>query len=295
MQYGFILPLAEIEANLRLAQEVEEAGWDAVFVWEGLYGPDAWAMLAAIAMRTQRVRIGTMLTPVPRRRPWKLASETLTVDHLSNGRLILGVGLGAPDTGYDKVGEETDRKIRAELLDEGLDIITALWTGKPVTYEGKHYQVKDFSGMDSHKILSHIPIWVVGGWPRKKSMLRVARYDGLLPNKIVGNKPTTNVTPEDVLEAHAITPDDIREMKAFIDKHRTSTRPFDIVMEGTTPGDDPEAASAIVRPLAQAGATWWLEADWTGTTIEKLSKRIKQGPPRIDYQNTLDHQYIEQT
>ncbi len=119
-----ILPDGHVLTAVELAQKVEAAGWDGFFVWEPVWGVDSWVTLAAVAMRTKHIRLGTMLTPVSRRRPWKLASETATLDHLSNGRLILSVGLGASDSGFDTFGEETNRKIRAELLDEGLDIIT---------------------------------------------------------------------------------------------------------------------------------------------------------------------------
>ena len=135
-------------------------------------------------MYTERIRIGTMLTPVSRRRPWKLASEAATLDHLSNGRVILPVGLGALNVGFEQFGEETERKVRAELLDEGLDIITGLWSQKAFHYEGKHYHVQTTWGTLSLQ-QPRIPIWVTGAWPpHMKSMRRALRYDGLLPNKM---------------------------------------------------------------------------------------------------------------
>ena len=127
MRYGFVYPGGDARDAAECAREAERAGWDGFFVWEPVWGVDAWITLAGVAMRTKRIRIGTMITPVSRRRPWKLASETATLDRLSNGRLILAVGLGATDTGFIQFGEETDRKTRAELLDEGLDIVTGLW------------------------------------------------------------------------------------------------------------------------------------------------------------------------
>ncbi|HZC76599.1 MAG TPA: LLM class flavin-dependent oxidoreductase, partial [Ktedonobacterales bacterium] len=146
MQYGFVIPRGDIHSIVGLAQDAEAAGWDGVFYWDGICIPgagemhDPWVTLAAIALRTQRVRIGAMLTPIARRRPWKLARETVTVDHLSGGRLVLPVGLGAlDDLGFAGVGEPTDRKARAELLDEGLAILTGLWSGEPFSFTGKHY------------------------------------------------------------------------------------------------------------------------------------------------------------
>ena len=276
MQYGLTLPTTVDARTLaELAHEAEEVGWDGVFYWVIIFGNDPWVALAAVAMRTERIRMGTMLTPVSRRRPWKLAGETVTLDHLSNGRLILPVGLGAPDTGFDKVGEETDRKVRAKMLDEGLDVLTGLWSGHPFSYSGEHYHIQDVTFSPTPLQSPRIPIWVVGAWPRMKSMRRVLRYDGVLPMKMNDDGSFAEMTPAD-----------IQAMKTFIDEQRSQTSPFDIVMEGETPGDDYEKAAAIVGPLAQAGVTWWLEAVWaspqTRGGLEGMRTRIKQGPPRID-------------
>ena len=278
MQYGFIIPHGNIHELAELAHEAEEAGWDGVFYWDGIYikeaGPmyDPWIVLAAMALRTKRVRLGLILTPPSRRRPWKLARETVTLDHLSHGRLILPVGLGAlEDGGFTRVGEITDRKQRAELLDESLEILTGLWSGKPFSFQGKHYHVEEMTFLPPPVQSPRIPIWVVGAWPSQKSMRRVLRYDGLLPGKITdGDAPAT------------ITPEDIRTMKAYIDQNRSLTTPFDIVQEGETPGDDQQRAREIVRPYAEAGATWWTESRWSFPPIEELRQRIQQGPPRID-------------
>ncbi len=276
MQYGLTLPTTVDARTLaELAHEAEEVGWDGVFYWDIIFGNDPWVALAAVAMRTERIRMGTMLTPVSRRRPWKLAGETVTLDHLSNGRLILPVGLGAPDTGFDKVGEETDRKVRAKMLDEGLDVLTGLWSGHPFSYSGEHYHIQDVTFSPTPLQSPRIPIWVVGAWPRMKSMRRVLRYDGVLPMKMNDDGSFAEMTPAD-----------IQAMKTFIDEQRSQTSPFDIVMEGETPGDDYEKAAAIVGPLSQAGVTWWLEAVWaspqTRGGLEGMRTRIKQRPPRID-------------
>ena len=129
MKYGFVFPKGDPNAAISFAQEAEKAHWDGFFMWEPVWGVDAWITLSAIAMRTKRIRLGTMITPVSRCRPWKLASETASLDQISKGRVVLSVGLGALDTGFDEFGEVTDRKTRAELLDEGLEIITGLWKG----------------------------------------------------------------------------------------------------------------------------------------------------------------------
>jgi hypothetical protein len=260
VKYGFVLPFGDARTAANLARDAEQAGWDAFFVWEPVWGIDAWVALTAAAMVTEKIRLGTMLTPVSRMRPWKLASETATLDNLSGGRVILAVGFGAIDTGFAEFGEATDRKTRAELLDEGLDIVTGLWRGQPFEYNGKHYRIKPTGfHMPPPPVQKPIPIWVVGAWKSEKSMTRVLKYDGLLPNVMKDGKHVP------------ATPEDIR-----------ATTPFDIVWEGTTPGDHRLKAKSMVQPYADAGATWWNETAWEEKDIDKVRERIKQGPPRID-------------
>src|SRR3990170_2780945 len=142
MKYGFVLPHGDARTAAEFAAEAEAAGWDGFFVWEPVWGVDAWVSLTAAAMRTSTIRLGTLLTPLSRMRPWKLASESATLDNLSNGRVIISVGLGALDTGFAAFGEVTERRTRAELLDEGLEILTGLWRGQPFQFTGVHYQVR---------------------------------------------------------------------------------------------------------------------------------------------------------
>src|SRR5829696_6577001 len=162
MKYGFVIPGGDVPEIVEVAVEIEKAGWDGVFVAEMVYGTDAWVTLGAMAARTTRVMLGTLLTPVSRRRPWKRASEAATLDRLSRGRAVLSVGLGAIDTGFAEVGEETDRKVRAELMDEGLEVMEKLWAGKPFKFEGKHYKV-DWSNRWSYSPFEkeRVPVWVV--------------------------------------------------------------------------------------------------------------------------------------
>ena len=183
MRFGAVLPAGTATEQLELALLAEDAGWDGVFVWEAAYGPDAWTMLAAMAARTSRVRLGTMLTPLPWRRPWKVASQVATLDQLSGGRAILGVGVGAVDTDLPATGEVTDLRGRAELLDEGIDLIRMLWEGGR-SYHGQHYDYQtgrlDLSSA-ARPVQDRIPIWVVGVWPAPRSMRRVLRCDGIIP------------------------------------------------------------------------------------------------------------------
>src|SRR5262249_24471553 len=175
MKYGIVLPSGDARVAADFAYVAEQAGWDGFFVAEAVWGIDAWVSLTAAAMRTERIRLGTDLTPLSRMRPWKLASETVTLDHLSNGRVLFSVGLGALDPGFEAFGEVTDRKTRAELLDEGLEILTGLWRGQPFSYDGKHYQIKETSFYPPPPPVQQprIPIRLVGAWPRMKSMQRV--------------------------------------------------------------------------------------------------------------------------
>ena len=273
VRYGFVIPTGGPREVAGRAREAEEAGWDGAFYWDGIaigemdtYDP--WVVMAAMAMRTERVRIGAMLTPPARRRPWKLARETMTLDHLSGGRLVLPVGLGATDDGgFSKVGEPTDRKTRAQRLDEALEILTGLWSGEPFSYRGEHYRLEEMTFRPPTLQRPRVPIWVVGAWPSERSMNRALRYDGVLVYTTRGE----------------VTPEDIEAIKAYVEEKRGTDAPFDIVWEGETPGDDPETAASIVRPYAEAGATWWIESPWTPPNApEDLSRRIRQGPPRID-------------
>jgi len=276
MNFGFVLPYGDASTAAELAYAAEQAGWNGFFVWEPVWGIDAWVSLTAAAMRTQTIRLGTMLTPLSRMRPWKLASETASLDNLSGGRVILAVGLGAIDTGFTAFGEVTDRKQRAELLDEGLDILTGLWKGQPFSYQGRHYQIQptDFMPPPPPVQQPRIPIWVVGAWPYEKSMRRALKFDGLLP---------TTIDPQH--GARQSKPGELREITGYIREQLGTDSPYDIIVEGETPGDNPNRAKKILHPWIQAGATWWLEAMWNAPRnedgLQLVRRRLEQGPPLI--------------
>lgn len=283
MRYGFVIPTGDPRTVADLAHDLEQHGWDGAFYWDGmaLSGTwdevggqiyDPWVVMAAMAMRTERVRIGAIVTPPSRRRPWKLARETMTLDHLSNGRLVVPVGLGAVDT-FGPFGEVTDRKTRAALLDESLEILTGLWSGEPFSFSGEHYQIGETTFRPPTVQRPRPPIWVVAAWPRPRSMARALRYDGILANFVDADGGMMGEG----------TPERYAEVAAYVAEHRTGPGPFDIIVEGVTPGDDPVAAAAQVRPYVQAGATWWIESPWTAPNQpEDLRRRIVAGPPRID-------------
>lgn len=277
MKFGFVLPRGDARTAADFALQAEASGWDGFFVWEPVWGIDAWVSLAAATMVTEKIRLGTMLSPLSRMRPWKIASETATLDNLSNGRVILSVGLGATDTGFEDFGEITDRVTRAQLLDESLEILTGLWSGKPFHHAGEHYQVKitdkTFQPPPPPVQQPRIPIWVVGAWPSKKSMHRALRFDGLLP-AILKDSGRVRMDP--------IQPGELVEIKRFINLNRESDGPFDIIVEGRTPDEDPLEAAQIISSYREAGATWWIEALWDEPDLEKVLSRIKQGPPLRD-------------
>jgi hypothetical protein len=276
MRYGFVLPGGTAKEQLDQAVLADRAGWDGVFVWEAAAGVDAWTLLAAMAQRTSRVRLGTMLTPLPWRRPWKVASQAATLDQVSDGRAVLAVGLGAVDTQLGQTGEVADRRTRAAMLDEGIDLIQGIWDGN-LRFEGKHYQM-DLEARDDllrvgRPVQPRVPIWVVGAWPRPKSMRRVLRCDGLLPVCF------------DEAGPRETRPEDIEAMLGWL-RERGGGRPgFDVVMEGETPVDANEAA-AIVAPWAAVGCTWWLDARWelphdSPERMRDVRERLGAGPPRV--------------
>ncbi|RPI94414.1 MAG: LLM class flavin-dependent oxidoreductase, partial [Chloroflexi bacterium] len=163
-------------------------------------------------------------------------------------------------------------KVRAELLDEGLDIITRLWAGEPFGYNGIHYQISPPPYPHPAPVQKpRIPIWVVGMWPHEKSVKRALRWDGWV----------TATQKTDGPGFAPITPDDIREMKAYVDANRPVAEPFDIVVEGESPLGDPQQAAAHVRSYAEAGATWWIESLWEHPQFTYLEARLRQGPPSI--------------
>jgi alkanesulfonate monooxygenase SsuD/methylene tetrahydromethanopterin reductase-like flavin-dependent oxidoreductase (luciferase family) len=268
MRYGVILPGGTATQQLAQAEAAERAGWDGVFVWEAAYGVDAWTLLAAIAARTERVRLGTMLTPLPWRRPWKVASQVVTLDQLSQGRAVLAVGLGAVATDLPDTGEAVGLRERADMMDEGIDLIRALWDGHG-HFAGAHYTYscdRDDLIRVGRPVQERIPIWVVGVWPRPKSMRRVLRCDGIIPQYSGGGGPAQ-----------------LRELREWLGQRGVSES-FDVLSEGETSSGDAEHAAAIVRPWRDAGATWWMETRWemphdSDARMREVEERIAAGPP----------------
>ena len=267
MEYGFVVPWGDAADVGDLAEAAEEAGWDGLFVWEPVWGVDAWISLALAAVRTSRIRLGTLLTPPSRRRPWELASQVATVDRLSNGRVTLSVGLGATDSGFATFGEECDRHVRAELMDECLDVVCGLWAGQPFAYTGQHYTVQpsDFPTISHVDQTPRVPIWCVGALGRPKSMQRALRWDGVIP-QVLDSAADGGARQADL--------DEIAALRAMIDEGPNPGA--DIVVEGEGTQHSPAA-------YADAGATWWIESMWGAmgehSPVAAAYDRLQDGPP----------------
>ena len=246
----------------RLAAEAEEAGWHGFFVWDQLRWEtpvrqvaDSWIALAAIATATERLRLGPMVTPLPRRRPVKVARETATLDLLSGGRLTLGVGIGGDSFAreFSKTGEQLNERARGQMLDEALDILTTAWSGEPVHHHGDHYRVDDMQFLPRPVQRPGVPVWIAGFPGNVKPMRRAARYDGFFPVNL----------------EH---PDQLAEVVATVTELRQdSTAPYDFVV-GLPLGVDP-------HPWQQAGATWWLsDFDPERMSSDQVRGVLRDGP-----------------
>jgi alkanesulfonate monooxygenase SsuD/methylene tetrahydromethanopterin reductase-like flavin-dependent oxidoreductase (luciferase family) len=274
LRAGVVISLATPREFADLAVAAEEAGWDTIFTWEAVWGQDAWVTLAAAAMRTSRIRLGTMLTPLPRIRPWDLAGRVATLDNLSGGRVQLAVGLGALHEGWLAFERDEGRKTRAEKLDEGLAIYDGLMRGQPFSYAGRHYSVEptDFFPPPPPVQQPRVPVWVVGAYPAARSMERAAQWDGIIPT-------TTDHTEDNPFSPAALmrVVSAVKEIRAF---KGLPWDGYDVVVEGMSEagGGDPTVAE-----WAEAGATFWVESDWSmgDEAVERHRRRIEAGPPTV--------------
>lgn len=284
MRFSINIPnfgdFADARAVATLAAAAEDAGWDGLFVWDhvvhdkhrrrGQPFGDPWMLLTAAALATSRIRLGTLVTPVARRRPEQLARQVATLDALSAGRVIFGAGLGGPiEDEFGSFGEPTDPVVLAEHLDESLGLLDRYWSGNPVDHDGKHYQVRDVTLRPATVQQPRPPVWLAAVWPNRKPVRRAARWDGVAPL-------FTNAT-------HGVAPaaEDVRDVVAYARKHGAGEK-FEFVVGGVSPGD-PARARDLIAPLAEAGATWWDERQLITTSdldrLEPTLRRISQGPP----------------
>lgn len=270
MRFGLSVPIfgefGDVRRLADLAAQAESLGWDGFFTWDHLVHPwpgagrtvDSTVVLTAVALATERVKFGPMVIPLARRRPAKIARELATLDHLSGGRLILSVGLGDAPQEFDNLGEASDHRTRAEMLDEALEVVTGLWSGERIDHEGRFYTARDAQFDPPSVQQPRIPVWVGGTWPRKGPLRRALRWDGYVP----------------LVHRGVITAADVRAMAAEIDKPG-----FDLVV--TEYGVNTGAATPAEAEAA--GAAWWIQSvfPWhEGRPIEDFLAALRRGPQR---------------
>jgi alkanesulfonate monooxygenase SsuD/methylene tetrahydromethanopterin reductase-like flavin-dependent oxidoreductase (luciferase family) len=274
VRFGVYVPtFGEYDAETLavLAAEAEAAGWDGFFIWDHLaWTPgenkdlaDTTVALTAIALATERIRLGALVTPLARRRPWKLAKEAATLDRLSGGRLILGAGLGAQGDMVPFVDGAPPHELAARL-DEGLELVASLWSGKRVSHQGEHFQITEAVLQPTPVQRPRIPIWIAGFWPNRPPFRRAARWDGALP----------------LARGHLLrdlSPEQLARCRDYISAHRRRSDPFDLVAFAAT---QPRTAKTV-DAYERAGATWWVEAvDPLADSLTEFRARIETGPIR---------------
>ena len=254
--------LAHPKMLAEVAVAAEEAGWDGVFLWDHIMyrepitdAGDPWIGLAAIAAATERVVLGPMVTPLPRRRPQIVARQAAALDQLSGGRFVLGAGLGLDRSGRElsAFGEEPDDKTRAAMLDESLQIIDGLWSGEVFTSTGIHYTVDDVRFLPRPVQGPRPPIWLAGRWPNRRPMRRAARWDGLFL-------------------IDQTDPGELASAAEFIEQERGTLDSFDLVTHRPY-GTDP-------APWIDAGATWWVTETPFESSAAAIFEVAEAGPPR---------------
>jgi Luciferase-like monooxygenase len=265
----------------------EESGWDGFFIWDhilltgrGLPVADAITTLAAIAAKTKKIKLGPMVTPVPRRRPWKLAKELITLDHLSNGRIILGAGIGDPDWEYTLFGENPNLRQRAKKLDEGLEIVSQMCSGE-IEYHGTQYDIQKEEIGPASLQKPRFPIWIGGMYGNKLPFRRAARWDGVFPIKMNIDellKPSESVRNWSSIW---LDPNQSSEIIQLITKYRGSLIGFDVANSGSTLNDPEKEARKKIRMFEEVRASWWLE--WVldaPSLVDDYKELILKGPPK---------------
>jgi len=282
MRFGFVVPYADPREFAGLAALGEQRGWDAVFTWESVWGQHAWVTLGAAAMVTERIRLGTLLTPASRWRPWDLASAVLTVDRLSGGRAVMGVGLGALNGNWTAFEDDEGRRVRAEKLDECLAVYDGLMRGQPFSYSGAHYSAKPVDELvpDPPVQRPRPPVWVIGakiaGRPRQPSLARAARWDGLIPTVVDHGEGRDASSPAELADI-------VGEVKALRAEAGLNQEPYDVIIEGDSTGEFVQREPPHPASWEAAGATWWIESWWSvergETGLAEVRRRIEAGPP----------------
>ncbi|MCE7734725.1 MAG: LLM class flavin-dependent oxidoreductase [Candidatus Heimdallarchaeota archaeon] len=262
MKYGIWIPnTGSLDPKLAVEYAVaaEEAGWDGVFVSdvfsEGGF-TDPWILLAGIATQTNKIKLGSWVTPLARRQPWQVALDLATLDHLSNGRVIFGAGLGVPED-FTKFGLSSDSKERAAKLDEGLEIINGLWGGSSFSFKGKHYTVNDVILPIVPIQKPRIPILLAGWWPNKLPFKRGAKWDGIMPY--------WNSLPKELSE------EDLREVVDYYKE--LADLPGEIVVPYYY-----DLSKGFIDLCQEIDVTWLLSSGLMGKDMNTMEK-IREGPP----------------
>ena len=265
---------------VELAVAAEEHGWDGFFVWDHqLWRDPRWdvvdpvVVIAAVAARTARITMGILVNVLARRRVGKVARESVTLDLLSGGRLVVGAGLGSLAAEFTAFGESDDARERAARLDESLHLLDALWDGEPVTVRGEYLTAEDATMLPRPVQRPRIPIWCGGRWPNKAPFRRAARWDGVMPTHVSYGLGET------------MPPEELKAAIQYTRGHRTAGGPFDVALEGRTDGSAPDRGAKHVTPYLSAGLTWWIEALgwWRGSPLDAMT-RVRQGPPALTHQ-----------
>jgi len=271
MRHGlYVAPfreLADVRALAEVSAEAEASGWDGIFVWDHVMThdnidvADPWIALTAIALATERVRLGAMVTPLARRRPWDVARQVAVLDRLSGGRMVFGAGLGGDSRReLTAFGEERDPRARAALLDEALDVVTDLWTGKPVTRDGPGFALDAAQVRPTPVQQPRPPVWLGCVWPHRRPLVRAARFDGAFP----------------VSHERPLRGDDLRVILETVGVHRAAgAGPFDLVVVNH---ERPDAAR--LAELSAAGATWWLQGFGERPRLADVRGAAAAGPPQ---------------
>jgi alkanesulfonate monooxygenase SsuD/methylene tetrahydromethanopterin reductase-like flavin-dependent oxidoreductase (luciferase family) len=271
-------PYADPHLIVDLAVEAEQHGWDAFFLWDHMLLWDAdtphamadpWVLLAAVASATDRIRLGPMVVPVARRRPWKLARESVSLDRLSGGRVTMGAGLGnPPDTEFAAFGEDPSARTRARRLDEGLEIVDGMWSGEPFEYHGEYYDVERFAFLPKPVQKPRIPVWIAGKWPNRPPFRRAARWDGVFPMKVGDGQ---------------LTPEEICDIVGYVTEHREASGPFDVSMFVIGFLSGANRSAEMIERYAEAGVTWIHDGpsfdDTDEQAVRSFRSQIREGPP----------------
>ena len=269
MRFGLDVPVSGDYADPRLlgdlAAEAEASGWDGFFLQDtlSLDAPACDPWLTAVALRTERIRIGVLMTALSRRRPWLVARQAVTVDRLSGGRLVFGAALGYTERDFTPFGEEWGPRLRAERLDEALEVIAGLWGNADYSFSGSHYRLDHAVLLPGPQQSPRIPVWTAAGWPKRRPLRRAARWDGVY-------LMTVHQETGDYL-----TPSDVADAVAFAQAQRgPSPAAFDVALN-----PPPGGSARMVGEYADAGATWWLELDDEEAGPSSYRRRIIAGPP----------------